>query len=300
MIFLSHGNHLYHPILYEKGNELMLSNGIISRSFRLDPNAATVSLKILGRQEELVRSIKPEAVITVNDFSIDVGGLEGQSNLAFLYPDWIEELKADPLSFRFHGFKTGPAEKRFEWKPVRHLAPGAEWPPKGIRLQMDYRLPDVPSKGLISLSKQSNIGRRELLHDDFTDLTSDRMIPTSPAHERSSFMNEGKPCEIYTPNNNAVYDEYKLPAGVGLVETSIHAGTDLSGLWGPGIALLWDNRIIKFNMRPGNESGVKNNGAWRFTVFEGERENTRAGGKENVDFNKTWLLRLRIEDKGIL
>jgi len=69
----------------------------------------------------------------------------------------------------------------------------------------------------------------------------------------------------------------------------------LSGQWGPGIALLWEGRKIKFNMRPGNESGAKNDGAWRFTVFDGEKENTRAGGKDNVDFSKTWELRMRIE-----
>ena len=34
----------------EKGNELVLSNGIISRSFRLAPNAATVSLKVLSKE----------------------------------------------------------------------------------------------------------------------------------------------------------------------------------------------------------------------------------------------------------
>ena len=32
-----------------KNNELILSNGLISRTFRLSPNAATTSLKILAR-----------------------------------------------------------------------------------------------------------------------------------------------------------------------------------------------------------------------------------------------------------
>ena len=53
----------------ENKNELILSNGIISRTFRLTPNAATTSLKILGTQQELVRAIKPEAILTVNGFT---------------------------------------------------------------------------------------------------------------------------------------------------------------------------------------------------------------------------------------
>ena len=106
----------------ENSDELILSNGLISRSFRLSPNAATTSLKILTNQQELVRAVKPEAVLKVNGFTINVGGLTGQPNLAFLYPDWIDGLKADPLSFKFSGFKLSEPEKRFEWKEVRHHA----------------------------------------------------------------------------------------------------------------------------------------------------------------------------------
>ena len=130
----------------DKNNELILSNGLISRTFRLSPNAATTSLKILKNQQELVRAVKPEAVVTINGFTINVGGLTGQPNLAFLYPDWIDGLEADPLSFKFSGFKVSEPEKRFEWKEVRHHAPGTEWPPKGIKLQMDYKLGDLSSE----------------------------------------------------------------------------------------------------------------------------------------------------------
>ncbi len=279
----------------EKSNELILSNGLISRTFRVTPNAATTSLKILSTQQELVRAVKPEAVITINGFTINIGGLTGQPNLAFLYPDWIDELKADPLSFQFSGFEIGQPEKRMEWKQVRHHAPNVEWPPKGVRLKMDYHLGELSSQDFTAMSNKSGIGRERLVYDDFTSLNSAWKIRTSPAHERSSFNNEGKPGEIYTPNNTAVYGEYKLPAGVKLVETSIDAGTDLSGFWGPGIELVWKDRTIKFNIRPGNESGVKNDGAWKFTVFDGKKENIRAGGKDNADLNTTWFLRLRID-----
>ena len=279
----------------EDNNELILSNGIISRSFRLSPNAATTSLKILARQQEHIRAVKPEAVLSVNGFTVNVGGLIGQPNLAFLYPDWLNGLKADPLAFKFTGFKIGVPEKRFDWKEVRHHAPDTEWPPKGVKLQMDYQLTDVSPEDLIALAQESNIGRKAIYHDDFATMEDMWEIRTSSSHERSSFFNEGKPGEIYTPNNTAVFAEYKLPAGTGLVETSIDVGTDVSGFWGPGIALVWEDRTIKFNMRPGNESGSENNGAWRFTVFDGEQENTQAGGKDNINFNETWFLRLRID-----
>lgn len=277
------------------GDEIILSNGIISRSFKLSPNAATTSLKVLSKQEEHIRAIKPEAIVSINGFTMDVGGLNGQPNLAFLYPDWLNNLTADPLAFKFMGFKTLAPQKRFEWKQVRHVSPNVSWPPKGIRLKMDYQLDKVPATDLITLSQQSHVGRKEIFKDDFATMKADWKIRTSPLHERSSFFNEGKPGEIYTPNNTAVYAEYALPETIGLVETSIDAGTDLSGYWGPGIALVWEDRIIKFNMRPGNESGSKNEGAWRFTVFDGQKENIQAGGKYNVDFSGTWFFRLRID-----
>ena len=64
--------------------ELVLSNGLIARTFRLAPNAATVGLDQLVTGESLVRGVKPEAVLEINGVRIDVGGLTGQPNYAFL------------------------------------------------------------------------------------------------------------------------------------------------------------------------------------------------------------------------
>lgn len=283
-----------------EGNEIILTNGIISRSFRMAPNVATTSLKVLSTDHEHIRAIKPEAVITIDGFTIEVGGLTGQPNLAFLYPDWIDNLKANPLSFAYTGFSTGEPEERIEWNRIRHFAPGSEWPPKGIRLQMDYKLNNIQVEDLSNLSNESRTGRKLVYTDNFSELSDKWKIHTSNSIDRSSFMNEGKPGEIYTPNNTSVYAEYSLPEGVGLVETTLDIGTDLSGLWGPGIALIWKNRTIKFNLLPGNESGKANDGAWRFTVFDGKRENTRAGGKDNISLEGKWQLRIRIEDNFVL
>ncbi len=280
--------------------EIILSNGIISRTFQLAPNGVCTSLKVLSKQEEHIRAVKPEAIISINGFTLNVGGLIGQPNLAFLYPDWIADLTADPLSFKLIDFKLGTPQARMTWKRVRHHAPDADWPPKGIKLQMNYRIDSLTPEDLILLSTTSGVGRKELYRDRFSSMAPDWQVRTSTAHERSSFINEGKPGEIYTPNNTAVFAEYALPRGTGLVETSIDVGTDRSGFWGPGIALVWQDRIIKFNMRPGNEAGARNNGAWRFTVYDGEKENTRAGGKDNVDFSSTWILRLRIDGEQVM
>ena len=173
----------------EENNELILSNGIISRTFRLSPNAATTSLKVLSKQKEHIRAIKPEAIVILNGFTINVGGLTGQPNLAFLYPDWLDDLKSDPLAFKFIGFKTSTPEKRLEWNEMRHHAPNADWPPKGVKLQMDYKLSDFSPEALLSLSQASNIGRTEIFHENFATMSDVWTIHKSPTHERSSFFN---------------------------------------------------------------------------------------------------------------
>jgi len=122
---------------------ITLSNGLIRRTFRLEPNAATVGFDNLMTGDALLRGVKPEARVTLDGIDYAVGGLEGQTNYAFLRPEWIDTLAADPAAFRFVRFEVGVPEQRCAWKRVRHHAPGAAWPPEGVSLRMDYRLPEL-------------------------------------------------------------------------------------------------------------------------------------------------------------
>ena len=88
-------------------SEIVLSNGLVSRFFRLSPNAATVGFQNLRTGESLIRGVKPEARITLDGVDYDVGGLKGQPNYAFLRPEWVETLKADPTAFQFAGCEVG-------------------------------------------------------------------------------------------------------------------------------------------------------------------------------------------------
>lgn len=279
--------------------DLILSNGLISRTFRITPNVATTSFKKLYNQEELIRAVKPEAIITINDFVINVGGLEGQSNLAFLIPEWIDSLKINPLSFQLQDFKISDIEKRTEWKRSTYDKSEVEWPPKGVHLKMTYALNRaVSAEEILKISQESSTGRLELLSDDFKTLSKEWKITTSDSHERSSFSNEGKIGEIYTPKNTAVFAEQKLPEGVRVVETVVDAGTDHSGRWAPGIGLLWKEKIVKFTIQNGTEAGDAAR-PFKFIVFDGKREIMEAGGFLNYSFDKPWTLRLRIEGNQI-
>lgn len=122
--------------------EIALDNGLIRRSFRIAPNVATVALDNLTSHESLLRGVKPEAIIEIDGAAIEVGGLKGQPNYAFLRADWVEQLEADPTAMQFVGFTVGKSEARFAWKQdVRHHAPGTVWPPEGAYLRMDFVMP---------------------------------------------------------------------------------------------------------------------------------------------------------------
>ncbi|MEA3365945.1 MAG: hypothetical protein U9Q79_09935, partial [Candidatus Hydrogenedentes bacterium] len=135
--------------VYRTGNpdEIVLSNGLISRIFRLVPNAATVVFDNLITDQAVLRGVKPEARITVDGVHYDVGGLKGQPNYAFLRPEWIDDLTADPSALQFEGFEVGEPVERMAWNRVRHHAPDAVWPPEGVYLRMDYRMPEQQADG---------------------------------------------------------------------------------------------------------------------------------------------------------
>jgi len=268
-------------------DEIALDNGLVRRTFRLAPNGATVGLDNLMTGQAILRGVKPEAAVTIDGVRYDVGGLTGQPNYAYLLPEWLEKLAADPAAFQFVGFEVGKPTERFAWKRVRHHAPDVAWPPPGVSLRMDYEMP------MASVPRGSTEGRKLLLADDFKALDAAWKVHTSKAHERSSFQNEGKVGEIYTPANTAVFVERPLPKGTRLVEATIDVGTDRSASWGPGIALVFKARVVRFHLRPGGDAGYQKP---MFAASHGGRELLRLGGLQEMDLSKPWTLRLRLQD----
>ena len=123
-------------------NTISLSNGLIRRSFLLQPNLTTVVLDNLVNGENLLRGIKPEALITINGKDYKVGGLKGQKNYAFLRAEDLAKLSHDEEALAFQGYKVGPIEAPFPWKRIRHHDQDAAWPPKGVHLELEFAGPE--------------------------------------------------------------------------------------------------------------------------------------------------------------
>lgn len=272
---------------------LTLTNGLFERTIdaRL---GTTVSYLNLMTGESIIRAVEPEGSITVDGVTYPIGGAQGQPNKAFLTTQWLESMKPLNGSLKLTGYKIGKPQERLKWKRSRHHAPNVMWPPKGAYLRLDYGMPEPSAEKLLSGAlTDSDFGRKQLFIDEFKRLDKPWKIHASKAHHRSSFDNEGKVGEIYTPPHTAVYAERPIPEGTKVVEAIIHAGTDNSTSWGPGIALVYNNRTIKFHLRPGGLAGVNRP---VLGIFNGRGEEPNVSGDHQIDLTKPWTLRARITD----
>jgi hypothetical protein len=125
--------------------ELVLQNGLVRRAWRLTPNAATVAFDLLTTNTSLIRGVKPEAILSINGKNWPIGGLIGQPDYAYLRPEWLESMEADPGSFQFQRWETGPTRAPFPWAQVRHNN-HAEWPPPGRALTLFFSPPENVSE----------------------------------------------------------------------------------------------------------------------------------------------------------
>ena len=59
-------------------SSVTLTNGLVSRSFSTSPGGATIGFENIMAGKELLRAVKPEAVLGLNGKQYKVGGLSGQ------------------------------------------------------------------------------------------------------------------------------------------------------------------------------------------------------------------------------
>jgi len=126
---------LLNPIAYKavikpsaSGKEITLNNGLVKRTFRLNPNLVCTDYTNLVNGQQLLRSVKPEARLTINGKNYNVGGLIGQKENAYLLPEWIDNFRAGKNDFQFKRFEIKALMPRLNWKSKfwasNHQQPG--------------------------------------------------------------------------------------------------------------------------------------------------------------------------------
>lgn len=100
----------------ENGKDLVLTNGLIKRVFRTKPNLACTGYENLSNGQQLLRAVKPEAVLVIDGKKFNVGGLYGQKEKAYLMPEWIDDFTANENDFQFDSYAVSEIKPYINWK----------------------------------------------------------------------------------------------------------------------------------------------------------------------------------------
>ena len=124
---------------------LTLSNGLVIREFTLAPNFGTVAYQSDYSTRSILRTVTPEAMITLDGQAYNIGGLSVASgtNHAYLNRSSLS-LQADPNAFKYSKFSQTVPAAPFHWEPGLRFSPKhVDWPPKGLHLQVDFTAPTL-------------------------------------------------------------------------------------------------------------------------------------------------------------
>ena len=115
------------------GKDIVLTNGLVSRVFRITPNLATTNICNHMTGESMVRTASPEGTVTIDGKDYSLGGLDGIEEYAYVRPEWLDKFSSSPNSFQYTGFRVENLKKRMEWNRKR-WALVKDWDPKGKEL----------------------------------------------------------------------------------------------------------------------------------------------------------------------
>ncbi len=119
---------------------LRLSNGLMSRTFVLSPNVATIGLDNLMTGNSELRAVRPEAIVTLDGKDYPVGGLNGQPVQNYFTTGFLHEMKVCDTAFIYTGYEIGETIERFPYRPHEEwTANKYPWPAPGKRIVFTYQ-----------------------------------------------------------------------------------------------------------------------------------------------------------------
>lgn len=121
---------------------MVLTNGLITRSFTFKPNFGTIDYHSEVTGNTIIRSIVSEANITLDGYEYSIGGIYDIGNThAYLNRSSMNNV-IDPNGFVYTGYSQSTPELPFHWEPGLRFSPKENpWPPHGIHLQVNFKAP---------------------------------------------------------------------------------------------------------------------------------------------------------------
>ena len=119
-----------------KDNYIELNNGLAKRTFFIGPNLACIDYTNLTTNQQLLRSIEPEARITIDGLVYNIGGLIGLTEKAYLIKGAEQKLISEPSAFQFKDYHIDTIANYIHWKYTTWLSNKEQ--PKGKSIRFDF------------------------------------------------------------------------------------------------------------------------------------------------------------------
>lgn len=201
-------------LLSTDGKTIELNNGLLRRSFRLQPNLVCYDYYNLSNGQQLIRALKPEAEVTINGKKYAIGGLYGQKEQAYLLPEWLNNFAANPQDFQYQTYEIQDLKPFLNWRAAtwtgnpqqakgkvlsltfRHNAPALA----GLSIKVHYALYDgIPLLcKWVSIDNQSSNSRFKL----------DRVLNEILAMPEEESAVVGKPEQMKKPQGIYIETNY--------------------------------------------------------------------------------------------
>ena len=112
------------------GKDIVVTNGLVARVFRITPNLATMDYinQMLG--ETMLRAVSNEGTVMIDSVDYQLGGLDGQFEYGYTKYKWVDSMTIIPGSFRVIDFEIKPLSKNIQWANSRWSGEKS-WEPRG-------------------------------------------------------------------------------------------------------------------------------------------------------------------------
>jgi hypothetical protein len=126
-------------------NELVLSNGLVQRSFHLSPNLVCFEFKNLMNGEQLLRSILPEAKVTIDGKGYVVGGQLNLPEKGYFLKKWLKDVEKGENNFQYQSYTVSEITPHFPAKITYWT--GKPLSAKGVKVSFTFMHPTL--EGLV-------------------------------------------------------------------------------------------------------------------------------------------------------
>ncbi|AWV98290.1 alpha-galactosidase [Arcticibacterium luteifluviistationis] len=124
-------------------NNIVLRNGLLSRTINVAKNVSTTSFKNLKTGDEYIRSLRPEARIEIDGKTYNVGGLYGQKEHGYFLEEWLSGLSSSQNDFQYVNYTIDELSKPFATKSTNWTSDDSQATGKELTLYFDAPVSDL-------------------------------------------------------------------------------------------------------------------------------------------------------------